>query len=203
MDFETFMEFAKSRRSIRKFTDEKISHEEIEQLIEAASWAPSNHNRQGWKFLVFENKNQIKELAENTRQFIRNAMKNANRQLSSHSEEIVYYSGVFDQAPLIILVMHKKSPAVSKAILGNTDSRSASSEAISAAMACQNLLLAAHSMGLGGCVMTAPLLANKVWGELEDLPLGYEATCLVAVGHSNEMPSAPRRKKNNHIIEYR
>jgi nitroreductase len=58
-------------------------------------------------------------------------------------------------------------------------------------------------MGLGACVMTAPLLANKVWGELEDLPLGYEATCLVAVGHPSEKPSARRRKKINHIIEYR
>ena len=203
MNFESFMKLAKSRRSVRKFTDKEVSHDQIEQLIEAASWAPSNHNRQGWKFLVFENTDHIKELAENTRQAIKESMAMTNRQISSHSEEIIYYSGVFDQAPVVILVMHKKSPAVSKALLNNLTTRTASSEAISAAMACENLLLAAHSMGLGACVMTAPLLANKVWGSLEDLPLGYEATCLVTVGYPAEIPLAQRRKNIEHIIEYR
>jgi len=203
MDFETFMEFAKTRRSIRKFSDEKISRGKIEQLIEAAAWAPSNHNRQGWKFLVFEDKSKIVELADKTRLSIRDKMIKANRQLSNHAEEIIYYSGVFDQAPVIILVMHKKSPAVSKSILNGMDNRPVSSEAISAAMACENLLLGAHSMGLGSCIMTAPLLADDVWNGLDDLPLGYEATCLVAVGHPDETPLAPRRKDINHIIEYR
>jgi nitroreductase len=203
MDFDTFLEFAKSRRSIRRFTDEKIGREKIERLIEAAAWAPSNHNRQGWKFLVFEDKKQIEELAENTRKSIREKMENANRQLSSHAEDIIYYSGVFDQAPVIILVMHKKSPAVSKAVLGELDNRLVSSEAISAVMACENLLLGAHSMGLGGCVMTAPLLADEVWDGLEDLPVGYEAICLAAIGYPDETPTPPRRKNINHIIEYR
>lgn len=203
MDFETFLDFAKARRSIRKFTGEKISREKIEQLIEAAAWAPSNHNRQGWKFVVFEDKSQIKELAENTRQSIRETMTRANRQLTSHAEEIIYYSGVFDQAPVIILVMHKKSPAVSKSILAGMDNRPVSSEAISAAMACENLLLAAHSMGLGGCIMTAPLLADNVWGGLADLPVGYEPTCLLAIGYPDETPTPPRKKNINHIIEYR
>ena len=72
-------------------------------------WAPSNHNRQGWKFLVFEDENQIKTLAGNIRQSIRESLAKTNRQLSSHSEDIIYYSGVFDQAPVVILVMHIKS----------------------------------------------------------------------------------------------
>ena len=55
MDYNSFLLFVKSRRSIRKYSDQKVEHETIEQLIEAACWAPSNHNRQGWKFIVFEN----------------------------------------------------------------------------------------------------------------------------------------------------
>jgi nitroreductase len=70
-------------------------------------------------------------------------------------------------------------------------------------MACQNLLLAAHAMGLGACVMTAPLLAGTVWNSMKDLPLGFEPTCLITVGYSAEVPVAPRRKELNHVIEYR
>ena len=64
MDFESYLEFVMSRRSIRKYTSEKISHIQIERMIEAACWAPSSHNRQGWKFIVFEDHHQIQELAE-------------------------------------------------------------------------------------------------------------------------------------------
>lgn len=203
MDFESYLEFVMSRRSIRKYTDEKISHMQIEHIIKAACWAPSSHNRQGWKFIVFEDHNQIQELAEETRQFVKKALANTNRLMASQADELIHYSGAFDQAPVVVLVMHKKSPAMGKSMLNTATSELASGEAISAAMACQNLLLAANAMGLGTCVMTAPLLAGTVWNSLEDLPLGYEPTCLITVGYPSEVPSAPKRKKLKHVVEYR
>jgi len=203
MDFESYLEFVKSRRSIRKYTDKKISHTQIERMIEAACWAPSNHNRQGWKFIVFENREEIQKLAERVRQSVKESLSTVKRSVISQADELIYYSGAFDQAPVVILVMHKKSPAMGKAILKTATSELASGEAISAAMACQNLLLGANAMGLGACVMTAPLLAGAIWNSLEDLPLGYVPTCLVTVGYPLEIPSAPKRKKFEHVIEYR
>ncbi len=203
MDFESYLEFVMSRRSIRKYTNEKISHMQIEHMIEAACWAPSSHNRQGWKFIVFEDHSQIQKLAEETRQFVKKALANTNRLMASQADELIHYSGAFDQAPVVMLVMHKKSPAMGKSMLSTATSELASGEAISAAMACQNLVLAAHAAGLGTCVMTAPLLAGTVWNSLEDLPLGYELTCLITVGYPSEVPSAPKRKKLKHVMEYR
>ena len=203
MDIESYLEFVKSRRSIRKYSDKKISRVQIERMIEAACWSPSNHNRQGWKFIVFENLHEIQKLAERVRQFIKKSLMKTNRLVVSKADELIYYSGAFDQAPVVILVMHKKSPAMGKSMLNLATSELASGEAISAAMACQNLLLAAHAMGLGACIMTAPLLAGAIWNSLEDLPLGYEPMCLVTIGHPSEIPSAPKRKKLEHVIEYR
>lgn len=203
MDIESYLEFVKSRRSIRKYSDKKISRVQIERMIEAACWSPSNHNRQGWKFIVFENLHEIQKLAERVRQFIKKSLMKTNRLVVSKADELIYYSGAFDQAPVVILVMHKKSPAMGKSMLNLATSELASGEAISAAMACQNLLLAAHAMGLGACIMTAPLLAGAIWNSLEDLPLGYEPMCLVTIGHPSEIPSTPRRKKLEHVIEYR
>jgi len=203
MDFESYLEFVMSRRSIRKYTNEKIRRTQIERMIEAACWAPSSHNRQGWKFIVFEDHNQIQELAEETRQFVKKALANTNRLMASQADELIHHSGAFDQAPVVVLVMHKKSPAMGKSMLNTATGELASGEAISAAMACQNLLLAAIAMGLGTCVMTAPLLAGTVWNSLEDLPLGYEPTCLITVGYPSDVPSAPKRKKLKHVVEYR
>ena len=45
-------ELIKTRRSIRKFTDEPVSDEIIDNIIEAGTWAPSGLNNQPWKFAV-------------------------------------------------------------------------------------------------------------------------------------------------------
>jgi nitroreductase len=203
MDYKSFLLFVESRRSIRKYTNQKVNRETIDQLIEAASWAPSNHNRQGWKFIVFEDLQEIHALAQKTREFVKNSIKQSHKLIASKAKELIYYSGAFDLAPILILAMHKKSPAVSKNIVDSATSKLASGEAISTAMACQNLLLAAKAMGLGACVMTAPLLAGTVWKSLDNLPMGFEPTCLITLGYPDEIPQAPRRKKLEHIIEYR
>jgi len=53
----------KNRRTIRKFTDYKVTKEEIEKLIEAARWAPSWANTQSWEFVVVQDKDKIKEIS--------------------------------------------------------------------------------------------------------------------------------------------
>ncbi len=47
-------ELIKTRRSIRKFTDEPVSDEIIDKIIEAGTWAPSGLNNQPWKFAIIK-----------------------------------------------------------------------------------------------------------------------------------------------------
>ena len=63
-----------SRRSVRKFTNEKITKETILKILECARWAPSGLNNQPWEFIVIESENKNK-LAECTKygQIIRSA----------------------------------------------------------------------------------------------------------------------------------
>jgi nitroreductase len=124
-------------------------------------------------------------------------------QLVPQAEEILHYAGAFDQAPVVILALHKKGLAAGRALLDSAVSPLVSGEALSTAMAVENLLLAAHALGLGSCVMTAPLLAGEVWNTLPDLPLGFEPTCLVTLGHPAEEPEPPPRKAFRHVLEYR
>jgi nitroreductase len=57
-NMDTF-ELIKTRRSTRKFTDELVSDELIDKIIEAGTWAPSGLNNQPWKFAVIRD-NELK-----------------------------------------------------------------------------------------------------------------------------------------------
>jgi len=203
MDYEQFLQFVKSRRSVRKFTNRQITPEQIEHLIEAACWAPSNHNRQGWKFIVFSNSRTIQTLADDARKIVSESVAGAPGLGRQSADKLIHFAGGFEKTPVLILAMHKKSPAVGKSLLSGATSPLVSGEAISTAMACQNLLLAAHAMGLGACIMTAPLLAGSLWNSIKDLPWGFEPTCLITIGYPDEIPPAPHRKKLQHVLEYR
>ena len=192
-----------SRRSIREFTDRPLTREDIEKLIEAARWAPSNHNRQGWTFIVFEDREELHALAKEIRSALASRVE-GTKIPTQQAEDMLHHATFFADAPAVILVMHKKPVAMVKSLLANnSDGALASGEAISAAMATQNLLLAADALGLGACVLTAPLLASDVWAQLTDLPQGFLPTCVVAVGYPATAPDAPRRKPLGQIMEYR
>lgn len=52
-----------TRRSCRSFTDEPVTKEQIETLLEVARYAPSGRNQQSWKFTAILNKTMMAELA--------------------------------------------------------------------------------------------------------------------------------------------
>lgn len=53
----------KKRRSIRKFTNEKVTDDEIRKIIEAALYAPSGMGKNPWEFLVLSNPEDMKKAA--------------------------------------------------------------------------------------------------------------------------------------------
>ena len=70
-----------SRRSIRKFTDDAVSTDDINTILEAGRWAPSGLNNQPWKFIVIRDGNTIEEISTCT-----------------------HYSAVVKGAPLLIAI---------------------------------------------------------------------------------------------------
>jgi nitroreductase len=53
-----------SRRSIRKYTDKKISDETVRELLKAAMAAPSAGNQQPWEFIVLRDKEVMSKIIE-------------------------------------------------------------------------------------------------------------------------------------------
>jgi len=60
-------EIIRTRRSIRKFTDEPVTDGIIDRIIEAGTWAPSGMNNQPWKFAVIKSDGLKKQISSLTR----------------------------------------------------------------------------------------------------------------------------------------
>jgi nitroreductase len=54
----TVMDAIMQRRSIRRYRRELVQREIIQAILEAATWSPSAHNRQPWRFAVIESQSQ-------------------------------------------------------------------------------------------------------------------------------------------------
>lgn len=60
--YEQYLELLQNRRSMRAFTDQQVSEEQIDKIIQAACYAPSGMNYQPWEFIVVKDKEVIKQL---------------------------------------------------------------------------------------------------------------------------------------------
>ncbi len=56
-----------NRRSVRQFTPEPVTLEDLIEIIKAGTWAPSGLNNQPWRFVIVQDKNMIAELAKFTK----------------------------------------------------------------------------------------------------------------------------------------
>lgn len=73
---ENFSELIKSRRSMRKFTDEELKQEEVVALMKAALMAPASKRSNPWQFIVVDDKDTLKKLSlckDQASQFIADA----------------------------------------------------------------------------------------------------------------------------------
>ena len=73
---ESFSEFIKARRSMRKVTEEELTQEQVVTLMKAALMAPTSKRSNAWQFIVVDEKNKLKELSyckEQASQFIADA----------------------------------------------------------------------------------------------------------------------------------
>ena len=119
-DYDRLLELIRARRSIRRFSDRAVDRDDIARLLEAARWAPSNHNRQPWRFLVIEDKPQINQLAETVGQSLSEKLKSLPEAAAAYAGEFTHYATFFAEAPVLLVVLHKQPVSVSAAAFGRT-----------------------------------------------------------------------------------
>lgn len=200
--YELLMQIVRERRSIRRFKPEVPEKELLLKMLEAARYAPSATNLQPWKFFVVT-KPQVKDRMAGVVSDKLSSLNAANLSRAMGESEKVKEFGreyflFFRSAPAVIATFFKPYPvAASLGYESNSDSaekmRMLGIESASAAV--QNMLLAAHSLGLGGCWLDGPLVARTELEELLNVDEPWRLMCLVAVGYPENIPSPVRRKK--------
>lgn len=189
------------RRSIRKYRSSAIARPLLDSLLEAATTAPSAHNRQPWRFLVIEGQRTKQRLATAMGQRLRADRLRDGDSTGPIEADVSRSYARLTGAPVLVLV------CMSMAEMDRySDSRRSHSERTMAvqgtAMAAQNLLLAAHAAGLGACWMCAPLFcADTVAGELA-LPPDWEPQGIVTLGYAAEAGKPFRRRHVSEIARY-
>jgi nitroreductase len=64
---QTVLDAIRSRRSIRHYSTEGVSAEDLRAILEAGRWAPSGLNNQPWRFVVVRDPDVKSKIAEQTR----------------------------------------------------------------------------------------------------------------------------------------
>ncbi len=183
-----------TQRAIRRFTDEPVTDEEIHQVLEAATKAPSASNTQPWSFVVIrepDRRRQLAELYAKSWEIARNFY--GDPEAAEHDWErrmLVAVNGMaasLESAPVLILACLDRArlgPLVTTDLATLLDPPSAYG-AIWAAV--QNLLLAARGLGLGTVPTTLHRLHEPQVRALFELPDTVEPMVLVVMGR----PDAP------------
>ena len=181
----------KQRRSIRKFEARPVPKEVILEILEAAGWAPSAHNAQPWRFIVLADPSVKRQLAEAMAETWAADM--AKDGLKIEPEKVKFRVERFATAPALILAcltmegMDKFSDKKRQ----NCE-RDLAMQSIAAAL--QNMLLAAHSKGLGACWFCAPGFCKETVRKALEIPDEVEPEALIAMGYPAEQPPVPSKK---------
>ncbi|MEZ4862095.1 MAG: nitroreductase family protein [Caldilineaceae bacterium] len=180
-----FQQLVTGRRSIRRYQSREVESALLEQLMEAARWAPSAHNRQPWRFCVVVDPARKNLLSQRMAVAWHRDLSADGADRSMIERRIAISHARLTGAPALII------GALSMADMDSyPDPKRGQAEwtmaVQSTALACQNLLLAAHYYGLGACWMCAPLFVPELVCDVLELPPDWQPQALITVGYPAE-----------------
>ena len=198
-EYDRLLELMRARRSVRRFRDEPLPQEMLEQVLEAARWAPSAANRQAFRLCVVTEGSTKEAMARAVERacetIVQRAAVDLAPQLGAYTSSFLHFAA----APAVIVPIFRRgldllAPGGQPSSLEAGVPRPIIDALSSVSAAVMNLLLAAHALGLGACWMTGPLVAAMELRELLGVPESWEIAALVPVGRPAEVPRAPSRK---------
>ncbi len=184
------------RRSIREYTPDPVSNEDLDLILEAARQAPSGENAQPWRFIVVKDAATRKKLGaiagggsgrRFTAEFVTKKMQERFASLEDEAKKKAAFekltsgqvSAFLADAPVDLVIVGKKD------VWDLPFDTSASIE---------NILLMVTALGLGACWVIAPCIDirdEERIKELLSIPQGYKAISIISIGH----PTRPHRPR--------
>jgi nitroreductase len=190
------MKVIQDRRSVREYTGEAVSRQDLDLILEAARQAPSGENAQPWRFIVVQDPATRKKLGalagggsgrRFTAEFVTKKMQERFSGLQDEAKRRAAFekltsgqvSAFLADAPVSIVVCGKKDV---------WDMPYDTSAAI------ENMLLMVTALGLGACWVIAPCIDIRDEERIKTLlgmPEGLKAISIISIGH----PTRPHRPR--------
>lgn len=200
------MKIVQDRRSIRNYSDEPVSEEDLEKILEAARQAPSGENAQPWRFIIVKDattRQLMGAIARGgsgrrfTAEYVTKQMHERFAGMKDEAKKKAIFekltsgsvSAFLAEAPVNIVVCGKKDvwdmPYDTSACI-------------------ENMLLVIAALGLGACWVIAPCIDIRDEEKLKELlgvPEGFKIVSIVALGHPTRYPR-PRPRLAMHELVY-
>lgn len=189
----------RDRRSVRGYLLKEVSNSFLQQVLDAARWAPSAHNAQPWRFIVVKDLNTKRRLAEAMASEWNKDLRRDGTLPEDRGRCTKASIKQFTDPPILIVACLTMDD-MDKYCDEERQEAEYTMAVQSVAAAIQNMLLAAHAKGLGACWFCAPLFCPEVVGETLGIPKNIRPQALITLGYKAERPRAPTRKPLKSIV---
>lgn len=174
------LECIKTRRSVRRFTEQPVTKEEVAEIVAAAAYAPSWKNTQIARYILVEDQEKIQTIGTDcVLDFTYNA------KTLSHAPALVAVTMITGRSGF------EKDGSYTSPLEGHWQS-------FDAGIASQTFCLAAHALGLGTVIMGIYDPAKV--GAVLNVPEGQVVAALIAIGHPAQDPAVPPRKSVEELL---
>jgi F420 biosynthesis protein FbiB-like protein len=188
--------FLRTRRSVRRFKAEPVPAPVIERILETATYAPSAHNLQPWRFVVVTTSVVKSRLGKALTTKMRADMALEGAPESQIESRVANSLRRLDEAPVVILLCRDVT-AIRK-----DEQEEITMSIQSVAAAGLQLMLAAHVEGLGVNWICWPLYAQEAARAALELPDTWEPQGMFFLGYVEEEPREKVLKSLQEVVKY-
>lgn len=186
----TILDAIYSRRSVRHYTQEPVSKEMVDALLDAAVQAPSALNSQPWAFIVIQNSGLLKCISSEAKVLLQREKQpwHENIERSRTPVEDPNFDIFYGATTLITICAQKDGFQP----LGDCY------------LAAQNLMLAAQAFGLATCPigLAREILQTEPYRKELKVPDNFDVVLPIVVGHTTDI-AAKTPRSHAHILSWK
>ncbi|MDG6243379.1 MAG: nitroreductase [Methanolobus sp.] len=180
---DAVIENIRTRRSVREYTDREVSDDDIRTIIDAGVHAPSGFNSQPWFFVVVKNREMMKRMSDHCKpRLLAQLEEVTDENAIEFKKELANAEfNIFYDAPVVIMVLGSNA--------GFTTDYDCS-------LCAQNMMLAAHSLGIGSCWIGTACFIQENLEMMAELGItsDYRVIAPIVFGYAVKEPEEPEKK---------
>jgi nitroreductase len=193
---EATLKVIQDRRSIREYSPDPVSDEDLNIILEAARQAPSGENAQPWRFIIVKDEETRKKLGTlasggSGRRFTAEFVTNKMQERFSSLEDEAKKKAAFEKLTSGQVSAFLTNAPVSLVVIGKKDVWDLPYDT---SAAIENILLMVTALDLGACWVIAPCIDIRDEEKIKvllSIPEGFKAISIISIGH----PTRPHRPR--------